>query len=145
MVLVGQHMYNNYAEAIDEAVVCVMSRADVRKFLLSDPRIVTRITTILGERLIEMERRLSDTVFKSVPQRVAATLNTLAGQQRRHRLGSRHAVVALTHEQLAALVGTSRETATKTLNELADRSLVRLARGKITILDPEGITAEAGD
>jgi len=144
MVLLGQHMYDNYAEAIDEAVVCVMSRADVHKFLLSDPRIAIRITTILGERLIEMERRLSDTVFKSVPQRIAATLCTLAGQQRRP-FGSRHAVVALTHEQLAALVGTSRETATKTLNELADRGMVRLARGKITILDPDGITAEAGD
>jgi len=44
--------------------------------------------------------------------------------------------VALTHEQLAALVGTSGETATKILGDLADRGLVRLARGRITLLDP---------
>ncbi len=142
MVLLGQRMYDNYAEAIDEAVVCVMSREDVHRFLLSDPRIAARITAILGERLIEMERRLSDTVFKSVPQRIATTLATLARQQ--HRL-SRTTQVRLTHEQLAALVGTSRETATKALNDLADRGLLRLSRGRITILDPEGISAEAGD
>ncbi|ROO52032.1 CRP-like cAMP-binding protein [Micromonospora sp. Llam0] len=145
MVLLGQHMYDNYAEALDEAVVCVLDRSCVQQHLLSDSCIATRITEILGQRLIEMERRLSDTVFKSVPQRVAGTLATLAGQQRRLGVGPRTAQVALTHEQLAALVGTSRETATKTLGELADRGLIRLGRGKITILDPVGVAAEAGD
>lgn len=37
MVLLGQQMYDNYAGALDEAVVCVMSRHDVHQFLLSDP------------------------------------------------------------------------------------------------------------
>jgi CRP-like cAMP-binding protein len=145
MVLLGQHMYDNYAEALDEAVVCVMSRSSVQQHLLSDPRIAARITEILGQRLVEMERRLCDTVFKSVPQRVAGTLTALAGRQRRLGVGARSAQVALTHEQLAALVGTSRETVTKVLGDLADRGLIRLARGKITILDPAGISAEAGD
>jgi len=145
MVLLGQRMYDNYAEALDEAIVCVMSSPDVRRLLLSDPRIAARITATLGQRLVEMERRLSDTVFKRVPQRVAATLSTLAGQQRRYVVGSRATVVPLTHEQIAALVGTSRETTTKVLDDFADRGLLRLGRGKITLLDPAGIDAEAGD
>ncbi len=74
-----------------------------------------------------------------------STLSTLAGNQRRLGVGPRTAQVALTHEQLAALVGTSRETATKVLGDFADRGLIRLARGKITILDPAAISAEAGD
>ena len=61
----------------------------VHRYLLSDARIATRITEILGARLVEMERRLCDTVFKSVPQRVAGTLVTLAGQQRRLDVGPR--------------------------------------------------------
>jgi len=145
MVLLGQHMYDNYAEALDAAVVCLMSRDDVHRFLLSDPRIAARITAILGARLLEMERRLCDTVFKSVPQRVAATLVTLAGQQRRLGVGPPSVQVALTHDQLAALVGTSRETTTKVLGEFADRGLVRRGRGRITLLDVDGLTAEAGD
>jgi CRP/FNR family transcriptional regulator, cyclic AMP receptor protein len=103
MVLLGQRMYDNYAEALDGAVVCVMRRSDVQRFLLSDPRIAARITAILGQRLVDMERRLSDTVFKCVPQRIATTLATLAGRERRHALSARTPVVALTHEQLAAL------------------------------------------
>ena len=144
MVLLGQRMYDNYAEALDEAIVCVMSRADVQRFLLSDARIAARITAILGERLIDLERRLSDTVFKTVPQRIATTLAMLAGQERRYGVG-RATVVALTHEQIAALVGTSRETATKVLGDFADRGLIRLGRGRITLLDMERIRAEAGD
>src|SRR5918995_1829843 len=93
-----------------QTVVCVMSRSDVHRFLLSDPRIATRIAESLGNRLVEMERRLSESFFKSVPQRVAGTLAALAAQQRRYGVGSRSPVVVLTHEQIAALAGTSRET-----------------------------------
>ena len=77
MVLTGQHMDDNFAEALDEATVWVMTRADVQRFLLADPRIAARITEILGARLVEM-----DSVFKTVPQRIAAALVTLAGPPR---------------------------------------------------------------
>lgn len=43
------------------------SCADVQRLLLGDPRIAARITGILGHRVAEMERRLADTVFKSMP------------------------------------------------------------------------------
>jgi hypothetical protein len=66
-ILRVERMYDNYAEALDEVVVCVMSRADVHRFLLADARIGARITAILGERLVDLERRLSDTVFKNRP------------------------------------------------------------------------------
>lgn len=137
MVLLGQQMYDNWAEALDEALVCVMSRDDVHRFLLSDPRIATRITSILGSRLAAMEHRLTEAVFKTVPQRVAATLCALCTEPERRPglLSFGHKPVTITHEQLAALVGTSRETATKALGELADRGIIKLGRGKITVLD----------
>lgn len=144
MELLGQRMYGNYAEAMEESVICVMSRADVNRFLLADPRIATRIAEILGRRLGEMERRLSDTVFKSVPQRIATTLVTLSAEQRRLGVPPTRQVVGLTHDQIAALVGASRETATKILGDFADRGLIRLGRARITILDPAGIDAETG-
>lgn len=143
MVLLGQQMFDNFAEALEETVICVMSRADVRRFLLSDPRIATRIAEILGSRLSEMERRLSDSFFKSVPQRVASTLVTLTTQQSRPALASRRHQVSMTHEQIAALAGTSRETTTKVLGDFAERGLIRLNRGRIGILDLDELSFEA--
>ncbi|HEY0689124.1 MAG TPA: Crp/Fnr family transcriptional regulator, partial [Kribbella sp.] len=143
MVLLGQRMHDNFAEALDEVVVCVMSRTDVHRLLLSDPRISARISEILGRRVAELERRLTDTVFKNVSERIAGTLCLLAAGQQRRPLG-RGVQIALTHEQIAALTGTSRETTTKVLGEYAERGLLRLGRGKVTILDPDAIAAEAG-
>jgi CRP-like cAMP-binding protein len=81
----------------------------------------------------QLERRLSDSVFKSVPQRVATTLCLLADEEQRRPL-SKGIQVSLTHEQVAALAGTSRETTT-----------MRLNRGRITILDLPRLASEAGD
>ncbi|KUL35504.1 cyclic nucleotide-binding protein [Streptomyces regalis] len=148
MLLLGQRMYGNFAEALDDVTVCVMHRADVDRFLLSDARIATRITETLGRRLADLEQRLSDSVFKSVPQRIATTLLTLVPEREPSALplrpGARHPQVALTHEQLAALVGTSRETATKVLHQFADRGLIRLARGRVTVLKTEQLRDETG-
>lgn len=144
MVVLGQQMHDNFAEALDAVTVCVMSRADVQRFLLSDARIAARISGILGERVAHLERRLSDTVFKSVPQRLASTLCLLAEERPRRTLG-RGPQILLTHDQLAALAGTSRETTTKVLNDYADHGLLRLGRGRITIVDLPGLAAQRGD
>jgi CRP-like cAMP-binding protein len=144
MVLLGQRMHGQYAEAVEDAMLCLMGREDVQKFLMGNVKVAARIAELLGERLFAMEERLSDTVFKPVPQRVAGTLHTLAGNEYRRGLRGRGLTVAITHEQLAALVGTSRETTTKVLGELADAGVVKLGRGRITVLRPLGLQESAG-
>jgi CRP/FNR family cyclic AMP-dependent transcriptional regulator len=145
MLPTGQHMDDNVAEAVDEATAWVLNRADVQRFLLSDPRIAARITEILGSRLAEMA-----TAYKTAPQRIAATLATLAKQRTRSggpwpRPFSRATPVALTDEQLAAIVGASREAATEILEEYARRGLIKLANGRIMVLDKAALRRVAGD
>lgn len=136
MVLLGQHMYDRYAEAMDDATVCLMDRADVHTYLLSNPKIALRVTELLGRRLIEAEQRLTDAVLKPAPQRVASTLHTLARKEFLRSVRGTELSVRLTHEQLADLVGTSRETVTKALGTLADEGVIKLGRGKIIIIKP---------
>ncbi|MFP4441079.1 MAG: Crp/Fnr family transcriptional regulator [Chloroflexaceae bacterium] len=146
MTLVGQHMHDNFAEALDSCVICLMSNEDVRRLLLSDPRIAARIAETLGRRLIDMEQRLSDFAFKSVPQRVAGTLLTIARSDQSRQVwpfGKQRTEVRVTHEQLAEFVGTYRETVTKILNELRDQGLIELRRGKIALLDTTALAAVA--
>ncbi len=141
MIIVGQQMHDQFAEALEDAVVCVMNKSDVRRLLLGDPRIALRISETLGERLAVLEQRLTDAVFKTVPQRLASTLCVMAAQ----RSFGRPATVSLTHEQLATLAGTSRETTTKVLGEFSDRGLIELGRGRITVLNREELSDFAGD
>jgi CRP-like cAMP-binding protein len=144
MVIVGQRMHDSFAEALDEVVVCIMTRADVRRLLLGDPRIAARISETLGRRLGELEQRLSDAVFKSVPERIAGALVTLASARSGRPLG-RGVQIKLTHEQLAALAATSRETTTKILGDFADRGLITLGRARITIIDRVELGRISGD
>ena len=131
MVPLGQSLTDTSAETLEPCIVCPLSRQDVERLLLADPRIAARIAEILGRRVAELETRLSDTVLRSAPERIASTLARMAGHE--------GADVRLTHEQLADLVGTSRETVTKVLGDLADRRLVRLRRGRVDVTDGAGL------
>lgn len=141
MVVIGQQMHDSFAEALDDVAVCVLSRTDVQQMLLGNVKIAARISETLGRRLAQVEQRLSDAIFKSVPERIAGTLLVMA----RSRPLTRGAQVQLTHEQLAALAGTSRETTTKVLGEFAGQGAIALARGRITVLDTDALERLAGD
>lgn len=131
MVPLGQSLEGTFAETLEPSTVCMMSRADVDRLLLSDPRIAARVAGLLGRRVAELEHRLADTVLKSAPDRVARTLTRMADRD--------GATIRLTHEQLADLVGTTRETVTKVLGDLSTRGLVQLRRGRIVVKDSRGL------
>ncbi|MDS1270279.1 Crp/Fnr family transcriptional regulator [Lipingzhangella sp. LS1_29] len=143
MDLLGLHMSGTWAESLQDGTLCLMSRTDVQRLLLADPRVATRIAERIGARIGELEQRLADAYGKTVAERTAGTLVSLAVPDRRP---GRLAPIRLTHEQLAALVGTTREHATKALGEIADHGLVRLRRGRIMVLDPDALSvfAEGG-
>ncbi len=134
MLLVGQRMYDNYAEAIEDSAICQLSVAEVERFLLSDPRIAVRISRLLGEQVVRLEKRLTDLALRPLVARVASTLVKLAAAAPPPRFGHA-AVVTLTPEQLAGLLGATREATSKTMAELAVRNLIRQGRGRIIIQD----------
>ena len=138
MLLVGQRMYDNYAEAIEETEICQLSVAEVERYLLADPRIAIRISRLLGEQVARLEERLTDLALRPLQARVASTLVRLAGAQRMPRLG--YPTIRLTHDQLAGLLGATRESTSKTMTDLASRGLIRQARGRIVLLDLDGLT-----
>lgn len=146
MALLGQRLYESYAEAATPCLLCLMSREDVKTLLLSDPRIAFRIAEIMGQRLIDAERRLSDFAFKNIPQRLASLLLQLErpGRARLLRVAG-PPEVRYTHEALAEMIGTYRETITKILNEFRAAGLIELRRGRIEILDHEGLRRVAAE
>lgn len=142
MILVGQRMYDNYAEAIEDSAICRLDVHDVEQFLLSDPRIAIRISRLLGERVARLEERLTDLAHRPLSARVARTLITLGDNGSNTRFGSGRAI-RVTHEQIASLVGATREATSKTMSDLAAQCLIKQARGRVIILDPAGLGVTA--
>jgi CRP/FNR family cyclic AMP-dependent transcriptional regulator len=142
MVLLGQDLHDSYAESITPCMLCLMSRSDVKSILLSDPRIAYRIVETLGRKLVETERRLVAIAFRRVPERLAVLLVQYARPSA--GLFGRRLEVPYTHEELADLAGTYRETVSKVLGDFRSRGLIELQRGRIVVLDPEGLRRLAG-
>jgi CRP-like cAMP-binding protein len=132
MAIIGQGMHRTFAEAMDECVLCVMSRADVERYLLSHPKVARRLTEALGKRLVETETRLEELAFKSVPARLAGLLLRSASHDD-------NTIEGHTHQDLAEAIGSYRETVTLTLNEFKHQGLVEIERKAIKLLDREGL------
>ncbi len=137
MALLGTKMHNTFAEAVEDCVICVMSRADLERLILNKPQVALRILEITGKRLREAEERLENMAFKGIPARLASMLLRLAEEQ-----GSDD-ITGLTHQDLAESVGTYRETATQVLNDLKTDGLIDIGRKRISILNKEKLTEVA--
>jgi CRP-like cAMP-binding protein len=138
MALVGQTMHNTFAEAVEECLLCVMSRHDVERLILGKPSVALRIMDIMSNRLNEVETRLEDMAFKSIPARLALQLLRLREEQG-------DSIYGYTHQDLAEAVGTYRETTTQILNEFKAKNLVEIGRKRIDILDPVGLELIAAE
>lgn len=142
MILIGQRMSDNYAEAIEDSAICRLDAHDVEQFLLSDPRIAVRISRLLGEQVARVEERLTDLAHRPLSARVARTLIALSDSGSMTRFGSARAI-RITHEQIAKSVGPTREATSKTMSDFAVQHLIRQARGRVIILDPAGLGVSA--
>jgi CRP/FNR family transcriptional regulator, cyclic AMP receptor protein len=131
MALLGTKMHNTFAEAVDDCLICVMSRTDLERLILSKPQVALRILEITGKRLREAEERLESMAFKGIPARLASLLLRLSDEQ------GTDDVRGLTHQDLAESVGTYRETATQVLNDLKTQGLIEIGRKRIKILNKE--------
>lgn len=142
MLQLGQRMYDNYAEAIEYATICRLNSLDVERYFLADPRIATRVARLLGDEIARLEERLTDLALRPLSARAANTLVKLARTAPPARFG--HApVISLTHEQLAGLLGATREATSKVMVDFAAQNLIKQARGRITVLNPTELAVVA--
>lgn len=137
MALLGAKMHNTFAEAVEDCLICIMSRTDLERTILSKPQVALRILEVTGKRLGDAEEQLKNMAFKGIPARLASLLLQLADEQ-----GSDD-ITGLTHQDLAESVGTYRETATQVLNDMKADGLIEIGRKRITILDRARLTSVA--
>ena len=137
MPLAGQLMYGTYAEAVEDCFICVLGRADLEGLIQTCPQVAIRLLEIIGRRLIDAESVIEDFAFKGIPARLATLLLRLSAGLENPELRE------YTHQDLADMVGTYRETTTQTLDDFKRRGLVELGRRRIRILDRAGLAAIA--
>ena len=122
------------AVAQEDAELFVLPRADFLKTLESDGRLAIRIIELLCARLRSTNERTEEMMFLPLSVRLARRLDTLVQD-----FG---AEVQITQDELAGLVGVTRESVNRQLQEWRASGIVTLGRGRI-LVDRERLAAEA--
>lgn len=132
MPLAGQQMHGAFAEVVEASSICVLGRGDLDQLIRRRPEVAIRLLEVTGRRLLEAEAIIENFAFKSVPSRLATVLLRLTAERA-------DAVVGYSHQELAEMVGTYRETATLALDDFKRRGLVDLGRRHVRLLDRAGL------
>ncbi|WP_338869742.1 Crp/Fnr family transcriptional regulator [Spirosoma sp. SC4-14] len=124
--LSGSNGTSEYAQAISsEVLICSFTLEDFENVLARDPTVSLKFSKFIGFKFKRLQNRYANLVFKDVRQRIVEFLHEWAEKEGKPQ--GKELIVAnyLTHQDIAQLVCTSRQTVTQTLNALE-------AEGKLT-------------
>lgn len=125
------------ATAVTDSRLAALAHDDLRSWLTGRPDVALHLLQALAQRLRRANDVMADLVFTDVPGRVAKALLDLAerfGTAQEDGLQVNH---DLTQEELAQLVGASRETVNKALADFAARGWLQLAAKSVLLMEPE--------
>jgi len=131
------------ATAVTDVVVIGLGHDNLRPWLAGRPEVAESLLQALAQRLRRTNETLADLVFSDVPGRVAKLLLELAdkfGQPGPDGVLVHH---DLTQEELAQLVGASRETVNKALADFTQRGCIVVDQREVVLVDMERLARRA--
>lgn len=132
------------ATAVTDSVLLGLGQSDLRPWLTGRPEVAEALLRALAQRLRRTNEAMADLVFSDVPGRVAKALLELSEKFGEPQAdGSRLVAHDLTQEELAQLVGASRETVNKSLADFAQRGWLRLEARSVILLDIDRLERRA--
>ncbi len=142
LALVDSEPRREYAEAVEESLVLAVPRDDVLWLMERRPDVALHITKLLGFRRRRIENRLRNILFRSTRERmVALVLELLESHGHRSADGPWEIRPKLSHQELANLIGATRESVTLALGGLQREGLIAMHRRLIRVPDRAKLAA----
>ncbi len=139
MALLGEQGRSAAAISIRETLVYMLFKDDFNKLISEYPSINLNVTYTLAQRLRGMGDEAQVLSYKDAQGRVAYVLLRLYRGGLIDFADEGTALLRLTHQELASLAGTSRETVTRALKALEGESVISTKPREVFIDDPEGL------
>ena len=131
------------ATVLTDARLASLAHSSLRPWLNDRPEIAEQLLRVLARRLRRTNDALADLIFTDVPGRVAKALLGLADRFGTPEGDGVRVHHDLTQEELAQLVGASRETVNKALADFSSRGWMRVDSRAVTILDADRLARRA--
>ncbi len=135
--VLSQSTRETLVQALEPVLVCEITRENFLRFLDRCPTVGIQILKSVGGRLRHIESKFADLVFHSAPARLAKLLLQISESMGEHDQHLIRLNVRLTHQNLANLIGTSRETVSALLSQFQRQGLLIQDRRQICLLNTD--------
>ncbi|MFQ5445926.1 MAG: Crp/Fnr family transcriptional regulator [Saprospiraceae bacterium] len=134
--IIGETKRQDFAQALREEVhLYALKVDDLKRLMRSNFQLCDRVMTLFGNRLMRAESKLESLIFKDARTRIVEFIKDAVNRSGR-RIGFEMLLKhSLTHQDIANITCTSRQTVTLVLNELRKSDLIYFNRGKILVRD----------
>jgi CRP/FNR family transcriptional regulator len=123
--------------SMEDCRIAAIHHNDFQRLLMSNEKVVRQIVQVLCSRLRQVWAQVQDLSYSTADTRIRAGILQLS---RRHGVQDSRGIIIdlkITHQELAELVGTSRETVTRTLARLQKKGILLLDGRRIVLLKPK--------
>ncbi|MFD0696845.1 Crp/Fnr family transcriptional regulator [Paenibacillus sp. GCM10027628] len=130
------------AETLEVCTLYALKRSSFVQFMEKSPKLCLKLLETTMDRLRRANEQIYDLTFLGVRSRIMKTIIRLSEQ---HGISTAEGLVInvkLTHQQLANMVGTVRESVTKVLQELLDEGAIQIDKKMITLKNIDAIKRE---
>jgi CRP/FNR family cyclic AMP-dependent transcriptional regulator len=139
MALIDDEPRSAHVIAMLDSSLLVLRREDFQRRLQDAPTIALGLLRELSRRLRKADTKIGGLVLLDVNGRVAQLLLQMADENDGTTITRR-----VTHHTIAQMIGSSRETVSRTIRDLADRGLVEVSRKAIVIKNRAALEAAGG-
>ncbi len=125
--------------AMEDCRIATISKADFERHLMSNSKIVLQIIQVLCGRLRQVWAQVQSLSYSTADARICGALLQLS---RKHGVADTRGIIIdlkITHQEIAGMVGTSRETVTRTLARLQAEGVLELDHRRIVVLNPRAL------
>ncbi len=142
LALVGQLTRHDFAIAVEETTLCSIQASQMKSMIKDHSSLSMFFMKMMGTKVLEMENRLESLVFKDSRSRIVEYLVEMV-DKRGQRVGYEWVIRNfLTHQEIANLTATSRQTVTTVLNELRTEEILTFNRKRLLVRDLDKLKAE---
>lgn len=126
--ILGQDTHDNIAEVVEDAVVCAIDKNDFQMLMEKSSKLTLSVNKFIGFRLRKIQAHVEDLVFKSAKQRITAFLHRYVETFGKKMVDGWMVRPFLTHQEIADITATARQTVNQVLNELAEDDVIKFSR-----------------
>lgn len=135
--------YPAFSEVMEDAILIVISKNDFENLLLDHPELCIKVFKVLSEKIIDLQERLEEKILNNTYEQIIKLLIRLARSHGQKKTETSYLLKAdFTNKDLANMIGTTRETVSRTLTKLKKEKLVEIDCKGNLIIEPDKLLNE---